>query len=246
MGILKFEDYTIRNSIMLLIMEFGNINESTRSNHLNDIVSTLNLNENISDIYNSVNFNILFDIVKELLSNDNLNIEINDKNITQSTLSLILISLKNDIEKTNNLRYYNSIDDLKNDIKDILEELKLEGIGNGIIKRISIIFDQIHNFVKLISKDLQIKNIETLFNIISNDRLSNTILTPIYNYIRKNNISINSLEKTILYMNSNTSVFSTEPIINAISKSFNVDIDIDIQDSEIINKNNDMINEQGK
>ena len=137
MGILKFEDYTINSSILSLIKEFENIdiNESSNNNHLNDIVNTLNLNENIIDIYNSVNFDVLFNIVKELISNDSLNVELSDKNITQSTLSLILISLKNDIEKTNNLKYYNSVDDLKNDIRDILEELKLEGIGNGIIKK---------------------------------------------------------------------------------------------------------------
>ena len=248
MGILKFEDYTINSSILSLIKEFENIdiNESSNNNHLNDIVNTLNLNKNIIDIYNSINFDVLFNIVKELISNDNLNIELNDKNITQSTLSLILISLKNDIEKTNNLKYYKSVDDLKNDIRDILEELKLEGIGNGIIKKISTILDQIYDFFKLISKDIQINNIKTLFDIISNDKLSNTILFPIYNYIKKNNVSMSSLEKTISYMNSNTSVFSTEPIINAISKSFNTDIEIDIHDSDISNKNNDIINEQDK
>ena len=248
MGILKFEDYTINSSILSLIKEFENIdiNESSNNNHLNDIVNTLNLNKNIIDIYNSVNFDVLFNIVKELISNDNLNIELNDKNITQSTLSLILISLKNDIEKTNNLKYYKSVDDLKNDIRDILEELKLEGIGNGIIKKISTILDQIYDFFKLISKDIQINNIKTLFDIISNDKLSNTILFPIYNYIKKNNVSMSSLEKTISYMNSNTSVFSTEPIINAISKSLNTDIEIDIHDSDISNKNNDIINEQDK
>ena len=248
MGILKFEDYTINSSILSLIKEFENIdiNESSNNNHLNDIVNTLNLNKNIIDIYNSVNFDVLFNIVKELISNDSLNVELNDKNITQSTLSLILISLKNDIEKTNNLKYYKSVDDLKNDIRDILEELKLEGIGNGIIKKISTILDQIYDFFKLISKDIQINNIKTLFDIISNDKLSNTILFPIYNYIKKNNVSMSSLEKTISYMNSNTSVFSTEPIINAISKSFNTDIEIDIHDSDISNKNNDIINEQDK
>lgn len=246
MGILKFEDYTINSSILSLIKEFENIdiNESSNNNHLNDIVNTLNLNKNIIDIYNSINFDVLFNIVKELISNDSLNVELNDKNITQSTLSLILISLKNDIEKTNNLKYYKSVDDLKNDIRDILEELKLEGIGNGIIKKISTILDQIYDFFKLISKDIQINNIKTLFDIISNDKLSNTILFPIYNYIKKNNVSMSSLEKTISYMNSNTSVFSTEPIINAISKSFNTDIEIDIHDSDISNKNNDIINEQ--
>ncbi len=248
MGILKFEDYTINSSILSLIKEFENIdiNESSNNNHLNDIVNTLNLNKNIIDIYNSINFDVLFNIVKELISNDSLNVELNDKNITQSTLSLILISLKNDIEKTNNLKYYKSVDDLKNDIRDILEELKLEGIGNGIIKKISTILDQIYDFFKLISKDIQINNIKTLFDIISNDKLSNTILFPIYNYIKKNNVSMSSLEKTISYMNSNTSVFSTEPIINAISKSFNTDIEIDIHDSDISNKNNDIINEQDK
>lgn len=248
MGILKFEDYTINSSILSLIKEFENIdiNESSNNNHLNDVVNTLNLNKNIIDIYNSINFDVLFNIVKELISNDNLNIELNDKNITQSTLSLILISLKNDIEKTNNLKYYKSVDDLKNDIRDILEELKLEGIGNGIIKKISTILDQIYEFFKLISKDIQIRNIKTLFDIISNDKLSNVILSPIYNYIKKNNVSMSSLEKTISYMNSNTSVFSTEPIINAISKSFNTEIDIDLHDSDISNKNNDIINEQDK
>lgn len=246
MGILKFEDYTINSSILSLIKEFENIdiNESSNNNHLNDIVNTLNLSKNIIDIYNFVNFEVLFNIVKELISNDSLNVELSDKNITQSTLSLILISLKNDIEKTNNLKYYNSVDDLKKDIRDILEELKLEGIGNGIIKKISTILDQIYDFFKLISKDIQINNIKTLFDIISNDKLSNTILFPIYNYIKKNNVSMSSLEKTISYMNSNTSVFSTEPIINAISKSFNTDIEIDIHDSDISNKNNDIINEQ--
>lgn len=248
MGILKFEDYTINSSILSLIKEFENIdiNESSNNNHLNDIVNTLNLSKNIIDIYSFVNFDVLFNIVKELISNDSLNVELNDKNITQSTLSLILISLKNDIEKTNNLKYYKSVDDLKNDIRDILEELKLEGIGNGIIKKISTILDQIYDFFKLISKDIQINNIKTLFDIISNDKLSNTILFPIYNYIKKNNVSMSSLEKTISYMNSNTSVFSTEPIINAISKSLNTDIEIDIHDSDISNKNNDIINEQDK
>lgn len=206
MGILKFEDYTINSSILSLIKEFENIdiNESSNNNHLNDIVSTLNLSKNIIDIYNFVNFDVLFNIVKELISNDSLNVELSDKNITQSTLSLILISLKNDIEKTNNLKYYNSVDDLKNDIRDILEELKLEGIGNGIIKKISTILDQIYDFFKLISKDIKIDNIKTLFDIISNDKLSNTILFPIYNYIKKNNVSMSSLEKTITHMNKNT------------------------------------------
>jgi hypothetical protein len=96
---------------------------------------------------------LMMPIVQNLIKNWNLNIEANRENLVLLILTSFAIiylehqkGLKNpDPEKLANL---------ERDSKTLLTELKLKGIGNGIVKKLIKVFDSIVSLFNLIFKNL--------------------------------------------------------------------------------------------
>jgi len=112
----------------------------------------------------------MYPIVENLVVNENLNIEVNASNILLITLAALAITY---LEENNNgvgddkipcvCKSKSECDKCKNtgfitskvtraDARTILEELKLRGIGNGIIKKMTECFKSIRNIIKIIFK----------------------------------------------------------------------------------------------
>jgi len=90
---------------------------------MNNFLDKLELSEDLTD--NIMEITPYIDgINKELIKNSNIQIEINDEILNILSFSIISIILRNS--------YEDIIE--KEEIRNLLEELKLRGLGNGIVK----------------------------------------------------------------------------------------------------------------
>lgn len=246
MKILKFNNYNNNSIINSLIENYKSVNSNKVNiydydNTLNEVITTLNIKNNALNIISELDFNLILNINNSLVENSNINIDLK-KNIL-SSISLILILQLNDIEKgLFNLKSYDSIESLKTDIKNILEELKLNGIGNGIIKNLISIYDEIYRFFKIIlSENKKYNNIKCISELLYDKKTFDLIFIPINNFLKDKNISINDILNSMIYANDNISYFNVSSIIDLISSSEDIS-DVDIVNNKY-NKTNNIINE---
>lgn len=155
MKIQKFKEYSKNellandfiNSFDILITESEEVKyESSRKK----IFSDLRLNGNLSLTFGT-GINALYPVVSNLLKNMNIaSIEITTETIVMLTIcgfSIIYLEEK---------KYRNSKEEevLRKDIKSMLEELKMSGIGNGIVKKITELFKSFVNIFNVIYKHI--------------------------------------------------------------------------------------------
>lgn len=140
----------------------------------NEFIDNLTLSK---ELYNSYdNFIGTLNVAMEsLLKNSSLS-EYKEKEISLFTLCVLLIAVKEDQDFLNENRI--SVEELDMEIKSILEELKLIGIGNGIVKSSSEILKSIFDTVRKI-KGLTIKEI-----------LNSNINNFLKSFIEKNSINL--------------------------------------------------------
>lgn len=212
--IYKISEY---NNIFKLVEDFSEYlnNESKlekdnnfkkNENILNKIIKDLNLNFNMLDFLGS-GLLIFSNITKSLFKG--LNIELTDEVVVLSTvcaITIMYLDFIDDVEKRNKL---------VTDSKNQLEELKLRGVGNGIIKKLIKAFESIKNFFTIISKDINIK-IESFFDILlDNPTLKHTI-NSISFVIDKNNITLENIVDSFSNLNSGITTNFGKQIINDV------------------------------
>ena len=92
---------------------------------------------------------LAFPIVKGLIENGNLQIESSFENLVLLTITsfsiIYLESKKEQLEPK-------QVEILRKDSKNLLEELKLRGIGNNIVKKLNLIFSTLSNIFNYIFK----------------------------------------------------------------------------------------------
>jgi hypothetical protein len=121
--------------------------DSIKSEVLKKTISDLNLN--VSLIFQfGVGVNLMYPIVEGLISNMKLNIDLSIDNLVLVTItSLTICYIEESKKKKTNLK---KLPSMEKDAKSLLEELKLRGIGNGIIKKIIKCFASITNIFKML------------------------------------------------------------------------------------------------
>lgn len=143
-----------------------------------DILSNLSINEKVEDkkawrqildkVFSDLGINYalittfgtgiaaMFPIVNELIANNNLNLELNQENIVLLTITALAITyLEEKKSNSTNIEIKIDEDELKENTKSLLTELKLRGIGNGIVKKVVKAFTSIGNLSKVIFKNLK-------------------------------------------------------------------------------------------
>ena len=154
MKILKFNDYYISKSMTEDFIDYlcnPKVNESIEQNEIKKILSGLSndLKFNYNLIFTfGIGIKALYPVVDALIKNSNIRAEITTENIillTTASLFIIFLEEKNKSKK--------NITVTRKDIKTILEELKLRGFGNGIVKKIVNCYKSINNIIKVIFKN---------------------------------------------------------------------------------------------
>ena len=121
-------------------------------------------------------------ITLELLKNSSLNIELTNKVIMLFSIAALSVCIldENKFLLDNGFKKSN----YEKEIKSILEELKLSGVGNGLVKTLSSIFELVTDMSKKVFKSTSI------FDSLSAPNLLKSILM----YIEKHKISLTDFD----------------------------------------------------
>jgi hypothetical protein len=169
----------------LNILFSDTLSESNENIFKNTFLDNLNINKMVLEKYNIV-ITKLDKLANILIRNSKLNILITDKNIVLFTLAALSVCLIDENKFNKN--------DYKKEIKSILEELKLNGIGNNLVKN----FSEVIKCILVISQSI-FKTKDT-FDSLNNKNLINaiTIYTEKYKIVLEEFCNkINDLLETI-------------------------------------------------
>ena len=181
----------------------------------------------------------MYPIVENLIKNGNFKIEITSENIVLLSLTSISICY---------LEHSKNSDPLKKDIKSLLEELKMRGIGNGIVKIFVKVFKSLGSFIKNIFKNTGYA-ISGLFEMLGYTSLMLPFMNAISLMIGKYELTPESLIGNLLSIGLSMGSFSGKNIINNILSKIKDKTKIDISPKSVDKvapiKSYDVINDSG-
>jgi len=174
MRIIKYGDID-RADIFLKLLFSENILEKNEILH-NGFMDKLKIHKILvkkyKDILSTLDILTLF-----LIKNSNL--ELDEKMISLFTIAALSVCILEEEKFLTEFKFKK--EDYEIEIKSILEELKMSGIGNGLVKSLSEIFKSIFNMSKILFKS---KDIYNSFN-------EPNLLKSIVLYIKRYKLSIN-------------------------------------------------------
>lgn len=192
MIIKTFEQYNRSESILNDFLQNSNglINEKDKSS-IKDIVKTI-----ISDLKINLGFvgtfgfaiSGLYPIVESLI--DNMNISSTD--ITPRVIVMLVLAALSIIFLEEKNSKAGKEEDLRSGAKSLLTELKLSGIGNGIVKKLVESLKSIKNIVNIIIKHSG-KSVEGMSDMFAYTSLLVPILNGINHIIGEYDLNIDSL-----------------------------------------------------
>lgn len=192
----------------------------------------------------------MFPIIENLIKNSNINIELTTENVVLITLATISITYleesgnKTGIEKipcskckskgcgdcTNGFTISKVS---KSDTNTILEELKLRGVGNGIIKKLVECFKSIGNIAKIL-----FRNSKYIINGLMNMLAYTAILLPTMNAISfligKYDLTIDTLIGNFLSLGVGITTFIAKNGINYLINKFKDRFELPIDKKEVL------------
>ena len=137
---------------------------------------------------------MMYPIVMSLITNCSLNIDLNPEKIVLLTLTAFTIIY---MEEKKGKISQEEEDKLRKGSKSMLEELKLSGIGNGIVKKVMACFNSIKSIFNLILKHLG-KVATYLVDIFTYTSLFLPILNAILALVGKYHFNIDTLPGNFL------------------------------------------------
>lgn len=210
MKVLKYEDYSKSISLgeeFLNIIGNDIINESDDST-LKKIVSDLKLNSQMILTF-GVGMQAMFPIVSKLVSNMSLKIDLNQETVGLMTIAGVTIAYLEEQKETNQKRI------LEKDSKSMLEELKLRGVGNGIIKKIVKCIKSIGNIFKILFKNSR-HVINGFFDMFGYTTIVVPVLNAISYMIGKYDMNLDNLPTNFLSLGLGVTTISAKHGINYI------------------------------
>lgn len=154
MKIQRFGDYSLSSSLLdyfinSIIISVNESNDESRYKDIeNKIIKDLKLNLSIVGTFGA-GISAMYPIVEGLIENMKINIDLSpDKVVLLTIASFTIIYLEEKKSKINT----NKESSLIRDSKSMLEELKMSGIGNGIVKKLIEGYKSIKNIFYLIGK----------------------------------------------------------------------------------------------
>lgn len=168
------------------------INESEKSHKdiMKKICSDLKLNTQMFLTF-GVGIEVMLPIVNKLISNSSLNIELTTQTVVLITLASVTIAY---LEEKKDIR--NRVETEK-DAKSMLEELKLKGVGNGIIKKVVKCIKSFGNIFKILFKNKR-HVINGFFDMFAYTSILIPALNGISYMIGKYDLNIDTLPSNFL------------------------------------------------
>lgn len=193
MSILKFEHY---NQVVDMRLQFKQnfnteivLESEGTGTVLNSIVTDLKLNTAVIFSFGT-GMELLIPIVRRLCENGEFKIDLNLQTVTLMTLTAVTIAYLEEV-KEEKLRKQ-----LEKDSKSLLEEMKLRGVGNGIIKKIVKCIKSIGSLSKLVLKHKK-SIITSFFEMLGYAAICVPVLNSVNALVGKYNMTLDSFSNNI-------------------------------------------------
>lgn len=162
MQVLRFKDYYKGQELAEDLIEMlsnpllnENVDDKAWKQILDKVFSDLGLNYALITTFGT-GIAAMYPIVNELIVNNKLKIEITQENMLLLTVAaVVIIYLEEKKTGSTKISIEMDEDEIKENAKSLLTELKLRGIGNGIVKKVVKAFTSISNLVKVIFKNFK-------------------------------------------------------------------------------------------
>ena len=123
----------------------------------------------------------LYSITEHLIENSSLNIEVNEHIVKLFSISALSVCVLNEMDFLKEFKFKKNNYEIE--LKSMLEELKLGGIGNGLVKNLADIYKAI------VEMSVNLFGSKKIFEIFSKANFLDTIDA----YIIKHSLSINNI-----------------------------------------------------
>lgn len=247
MKVLKFVEFDRYDELALEIIE-NMANPLLNENLDNDVVKKIltkfskDLGFNIGMVFTfGTGITLMVPIIQRLIDNSNLSIEVTKENIILLCITVLSVTY---LEETKN----KTGEDLnakgeeskvkRKDVQTMLAELKLRGIGNGIVKSLANVFVSIGDFFKVILRATPYV-INSLFDMFSYTALMIPAMNAISSFIGKYDITIDNIVANLLSIGTAAGALVAKQgvswLINKLKVSLNIkNIDIPKSDDRVI------------
>lgn len=236
MKILKYS--TFNKSIEMADLFLENINsEYTEPEKYDDvlkkIIHDLKLNGQLALKFGTC-LTAMYPLVSKLVENMSLNIELKTETVVLMTIACITIAY---LEETKDMK---EKAELEKDSRSMLEELKLRGVGNGIIKKLVACVKSVENIFKIIYKQRK-TIINGIFDMFAYTSIAIPVINAILFMIDKYHMDANSLPSNFLSLGLGVTTIAAKHgmnfILNKLGKSVDKDVVMnDIEKSDPILK----------
>lgn len=244
MKVLKFKEYTKFDTMaeeLIDMLSNPPINEDKNQDSgwkqiLNKVFSDLGLNFALITTFGT-GIASMFPIVSELIDNNNLNLDSTKENMLLLTITAVAITyLEERKNKTTKMRIDMSDQEIKENAQSLLAELKLRGIGNGIVKKVVKSFQAIGNLIKII-----FKNVNNVINGFIDMFAYTSLLLPCMNvlssFIDKYSLNLETLQGNFLSIGVGVLTIiaknGIDYIIKKLGDKFNLNKDKIMQDLDV-------------
>ena len=198
MKILKYSDH---NKSLQMAQDFLSIIGNDRINEadvkaydsiLKKTMDDLKINKDLILTFGT-GMSAMFPLVEKLVANMSLNIDLNIQTVVLITIAGVTIAY---IEEKKNIDIKKK-EILEKDAKSMLEELKLRGVGNGIIKKVVKCVDSISNLFRILLKNKK-HVINGLFDMLAYAALATPVINAIFYMVGKYNMNLETLPGNFL------------------------------------------------
>lgn len=265
-NVLKFKEWSHSLELSEEFLETL-CNPILRESSLNDSLITKiakslsrDLKFNISLVFTfGTGVKLMIPIVQNLINNSNLKIELTEENLILLCITILAVTY---LEETNNKSgdAINSQGDeslvTKSDAQTMLEELKMRGIGNGIVKKLVKVFKHITKFIKDILHKTQY-SVNSLMDMLGYTAILIPCMNAISVFVGKYELNMDTLIGNLASISLGLGAMAARRgmnwLVNKIKSSLNIkkekdDLDVptaakpyEILDGETDNKEGDSL-----
>lgn len=237
MRVNRFSEYNLQcNLTQDFLNSFDSIiKESDQSSYKNaakKLISNLKLNNNLLLTFDSALTNF-YPVVNSLMKNMNIDSFNLDE---QSVVLLALSSLSIIYIEEGKHKSTDEESNLRKDSKSMLEELKMRGFGNNIVKKLILCIKAIKNIFSIFSKHVNIK-VSGVIDMIS-ESIFKPIINAVYYITDKYDLNLDTFVQNFSTLSSNIAKNGINDIMNKIKDE--VPLNKAQIDAEIGNKVSDI------
>jgi hypothetical protein len=263
--ILRYKDHVKLNKMVNTFMDSLHINLNESSIELNQktvdkilkgVIKDMRINNGLFDKFKT-NITESIPVVKALIENSNIKFETSPENLVLVTLTILGISSLEEMDnkaghgvlpctecggsgcKSCDDGVIKSILD-KREAQSLLEELRMRGIGNGIVKKMVQSFVSIGEFTTTMLKGTEY-SVNGLMDMLDKEHVMKPIMNALQQFITNYDITIETLSNNLLSLGSTiksqVSKRGIKWLINKLKDAFGIeDIKMpDIDDTDILN-----------